>query len=134
MGETRPRVSPMGWYEPSRWDEICPWENARPKKMGTTRRSPPFGEKDGTLEGIRTPDPLIRSQVLYPAELRVHRQTCCGRERKHGCSRHVKEIGGYFSESSRAAVELEGLPGGKRHPLLKEPYELRSGGRGVELT
>ena len=28
--------------------------------------------KSGTPEGIRTPDLLIRSQALYPAELRVH--------------------------------------------------------------
>ncbi len=27
---------------------------------------------NGAPEGIRTPGPLIRSQVLYPAELRVH--------------------------------------------------------------
>ncbi len=26
----------------------------------------------GTPEGIRTPDPLVRSQVLYPAELLSH--------------------------------------------------------------
>ena len=26
----------------------------------------------GTPEGIRTPDPLVRSQILYPAELQAH--------------------------------------------------------------
>lgn len=26
----------------------------------------------GTLGGIRTPDPLFRRQMLYPAELPVH--------------------------------------------------------------
>jgi hypothetical protein len=26
----------------------------------------------GAPEEIRTPDPLVRSQVLYPAELRAH--------------------------------------------------------------
>lgn len=26
----------------------------------------------GTPEGIRTPDPLVRSQILYPAELLAH--------------------------------------------------------------
>ena len=31
-------------------------------------------QENGALEGIRTPDPLIRSQILYPAELRVHRE------------------------------------------------------------
>ena len=29
------------------------------------------GEVDGGPRRIRTPDPLIRSQVLYPAELSV---------------------------------------------------------------
>ncbi len=28
--------------------------------------------KDGAGEGIRTPDRLVRSQVLYPAELHPH--------------------------------------------------------------
>ena len=27
---------------------------------------------NGALGEIRTPDPLVRSQVLYPAELRAH--------------------------------------------------------------
>ena len=26
----------------------------------------------GVLEGIRTPDPLVRSQILYPTELQAH--------------------------------------------------------------
>ena len=30
-------------------------------------------EKNGAPEEIRTPDPQIRSLVLYPAELRVHK-------------------------------------------------------------
>ena len=30
----------------------------------------------GALEGIRTPDLLVRSQTLYPAELRAHRYLC----------------------------------------------------------
>ena len=34
------------------------------------------GEISGGPRRIRTPDPLIRSQVLYPAELSVH---CAGR-------------------------------------------------------
>ena len=29
-------------------------------------------EKNGTPGEIRTPDPLLRRQVLYPAELRAH--------------------------------------------------------------
>ena len=34
----------------------------------------------GAPGAIRTPDPLVRSQILYPTELRVHpnpRLTCC---------------------------------------------------------
>ena len=30
--------------------------------------------KNGALEGIRTPDLLVRSQTLYPTELRAHSQ------------------------------------------------------------
>ncbi len=32
----------------------------------------------GALEGIRTPDLLVRSQTLYPAELRAHSQIFFG--------------------------------------------------------
>src|SRR5579875_4227805 len=32
-------------------------------------------EKNGTPGVIRTPDPLLRRQVLYPAELRAHERT-----------------------------------------------------------
>ena len=28
--------------------------------------------ENGALEGIRTPDLLVRSQTLYPTELRAH--------------------------------------------------------------
>lgn len=31
-----------------------------------------FGDLDGAPGGIRTPDGLIRSQPLYPAEVRAH--------------------------------------------------------------
>ena len=30
----------------------------------------------GVLEGIRTPDPLVRSQILYPTELQAHLFKC----------------------------------------------------------
>ena len=35
----------------------------------------------GTPEEIRTPDPLVRSQVLYPAELRA-RKACIIQEKQ----------------------------------------------------
>ena len=37
-----------------------------------------FEKKNGAPGKIRTPDPLIRSQVLYPAELPVRRQGFTG--------------------------------------------------------
>ena len=39
-----------------------------------------FNTLFGAPGAIRTPDPLVRSQVLYPAELRAHAQhytSCC---------------------------------------------------------
>ena len=33
-------------------------------------------ENDGTPEGTRTPDPLLRRQLLYPAELQAHITSC----------------------------------------------------------
>jgi len=38
-------------------------------------------EKNGTPGVIRTPDPLLRRQVLYPAELRAHSQCKTGDSR-----------------------------------------------------
>ena len=32
-------------------------------------------------EKIRTPDTLVRSQVLYPAELHAHNKDCCSQQR-----------------------------------------------------
>ena len=32
----------------------------------------PYGVLVGVLGGIRTPDPLVRSQILYPTELQAH--------------------------------------------------------------
>ena len=46
----------------------------------------------GAPEEIRTPDPLVRSQVLYPAELRA-REACIIRELNFISSRKV-----YFSQ------------------------------------
>jgi hypothetical protein len=35
-------------------------------------------ERDGAPGEIRTPDPLVRSQMLYPAELRARHGTASG--------------------------------------------------------
>ena len=45
-----------------------------PKKKAVRREAACFLGTDGTPGMIRTCDPLIRSQVLYPAELRVHKR------------------------------------------------------------
>ena len=37
-------------------------------------------EKSGTPEGIRTPDPLLRRQLLYPPELQAHMERVMGIE------------------------------------------------------
>ena len=37
-------------------------------------------EKDGASGRIRTSDRSVRSRVLYPAELRMHRDYCCTTE------------------------------------------------------
>ncbi len=41
---------------------------------------------NGALEGIRTPDLLVRSQTLYPAELRAHDQLPVSSKNKYGGS------------------------------------------------
>ena len=56
----------------------CPrkWERARFRHPDLVPKSN-FGAKsliyNGALGGTRTPDTLVRSQVLYPAELRARR-------------------------------------------------------------
>ena len=51
------------------------WAWKKPKQLGA-RSFPPSASKlfrlSGTAEGIRTPDLLVRSQSLYPAELQPH--------------------------------------------------------------
>ena len=37
-------------------------------------------EKSGTPEGIRTPDPLLRRQLLYPPELQARMERVMGIE------------------------------------------------------
>ena len=37
-------------------------------------------EDDGTPEGTRTPDPLLRRQLLYPPELQAHMERVMGIE------------------------------------------------------
>ena len=40
-------------------------------------------------EKIRTPDTLVRSQVLYPAELHAHKMLVAGLEPARGCPRGI---------------------------------------------
>ena len=60
------------------------WRRRNAKSQGTYRSHytgasglmttyPRLIEKSGAPGEIRTPDPLVRSQMLYPAELRAHR-------------------------------------------------------------
>ena len=91
------------------------------------------GFESGTPGGIRTPGLLIRSQALYPAELRVHWQQCCGRARNHLSAPAVKDIR-RFSKKSLTAIELEDLPGGMRHTVVQEMDESGCSLRGVEAT
>ena len=44
------------------------WQNINVEELDMSLL---YGEDSGALGRIRTPDPLIRSQVLYPAELSV---------------------------------------------------------------
>jgi|SaaInlV_135m_DNA_3_1039749.scaffolds.fasta_scaffold109275_1 hypothetical protein len=48
------------WYDSTKLDSI---------KKGSATMPTPF--KYGAPGAIRTPDPLVRSQVLYPTELRA---------------------------------------------------------------
>jgi hypothetical protein len=62
-------------YDALRADESFHW--AVGIRMTATRSGstdPRIDRKNGALEEIRTPDPQIRSLVLYPAELRARTQ------------------------------------------------------------
>lgn len=88
----------------------------------------------GTPEGIRTPGLLIRSQALYPAELRVHMQLRCGGGKNHVWRAGVK----VFAENSRSAagsaVDGKNLARGIWHSVMQMMNELSSDFRGVETS
>jgi hypothetical protein len=78
MGRITP--DPQGWERESRTQTAAP---AHPcargiqgilpiKQQSPAMRGLVVKLKNGALGEIRTPDPLVRSQVLYPAELRAH--------------------------------------------------------------
>ena len=53
----------------------CTLSGSNPRKAAEKQKNPQtfqFAGSDGALEGIRTPDLLIRSQTLYPTELPAH--------------------------------------------------------------
>ena len=58
-----------------------PWFPPRPCKLLVENRTgsthPVLQNKNGAPGEIRTPDHLVRSQVLYPTELRAHCKTFC---------------------------------------------------------
>ena len=45
-----------------------------------TASAPDFSGGSGTPEGTRTPDPLLRRQLLYPPELQAHMERVMGIE------------------------------------------------------
>ena len=49
---------------------------SKTKKQAISKEIACSHKKSGTPEGIRTPDLLVRSQTLYPAELLAHLFTC----------------------------------------------------------
>ena len=65
----------------------------------------------GAPGAIRTPDPLVRSQVLYPAELRAH----CQSGALYGCSRRMQGSSGKagheynFNQNAEVSRMLEKL-------------------------
>jgi hypothetical protein len=64
----RPEIR-RGGELPTLWFEASP---RRPHiQCGGSRTRPPCCTRDGAPGEIRTPDPLVRSQMLYPAELRA---------------------------------------------------------------
>ena len=57
---------------PKRFELLTPWFEAKYSiQLSYGRINSSNDIKSGAPEEIRTPDPLVRSQVLYPAELRA---------------------------------------------------------------
>ena len=57
---------------PKRFELLTPWFEAKYSiQLSYGRIISRNSVKSGAPEEIRTPDPLVRSQVLYPAELRA---------------------------------------------------------------
>ena len=57
---------------PKRFELLTPWFEAKYSiQLSYGRINSRSDIKSGAPEEIRTPDPLVRSQVLYPAELRA---------------------------------------------------------------
>ena len=56
---------------PKRFELLTPWFEAKYSIQLSYERVYTRNYKSGAPEEIRTPDPLVRSQVLYPAELRA---------------------------------------------------------------
>jgi hypothetical protein len=68
----------------------------------------------GALGEIRTPDPRIRSPMLYPAELRAH-------ETIAQTSSHLASS---FSSGSKSSLDLEAMPGsGDLPPVLELKFQ-----------
>ena len=74
---------------------LCACFSARIKQ----KRSLAFASDLGALEGTRTPDLLIRSQTLYPAELPAHILLCVPAENVYYYIAGEKESQAFFQKN-----------------------------------
>lgn len=76
---------------------------------------------NGAPEEIRTPDPQIRSLVLYPAELRVHSQFSI-LERQGLPNRFIEELQGKLGENKKIIIFIDDIfkKGYSAFPVLVE--------------
>ena len=68
------------------------------------KRSLAIASDLGAPEGTRTPDLLIRSQTLYPAELPAHMLLAFSPENVFYYSAHRPESQAFFSKNSKNSV------------------------------
>ena len=66
VGHFITRFTAKGFF----WSTV--WSPLAPKTMKFSKSFKWLALEDGTPGEIRTPDQLVRSQLLYPAELRAH--------------------------------------------------------------
>ena len=70
------------------------------------KRSLAIASDLGAPEGTRTPDLLIRSQTLYPAELPAHIRLAFSPENVFYYSAHRPESQAFFSKNSKNSAKI----------------------------